>query len=96
MFVKLDPYIYPDTHNILGQMELVCCDRDYAHNYSLSYHTKYPHIFILALFHKGSFQFNIKYNFKKKEISYKLQKSSCNCLKRDIMNFITKYKRHIK
>ena len=96
MFVKLDPYIYTDTYNILQQMELICCRRDYCHNHTLSYHVKNPHILILALFHKGSFQFNIKYNFKKKEISYKLQQGSCDCVKQDIINFITKYQQYIK
>ena len=92
MFIKLDPHVYSDTHNILPQMELICCERDYCHNHTLSYHTKNPHILILALFHKGSFQYNIKYNFKKKCITFK---SSCT-QDNDIKNFIKKYQQHIK
>ena len=48
-----------------------------------------PHILILSLWHKGSLQFNIKYDFKCKKITFKTKREcGCDCLYKDVEQFI--------
>ena len=97
-FIKLNPYIFKDKFNFLHKMEKLCnCRRYDCHTHSMSYHSHSPHILILTLFHKGCFQFNIKYDFKKKMINFKTSKDqSCDCLKTDISAFIKNNENKIK
>ena len=88
-FKKLNPYIYEDKYKILDKMEKVCCDRTDIHNITMSYHIENPHVLILSVFHKGSFQYNLRYNYHKKTITYKAKRDcGCDCLDREIFTFI--------
>ena len=93
-YIKLNPYLYDDKHNILDKMEKVCCDND-CHHHSLSYHKKSPYVLIYTLWHKGANQFNIKYDFKRKCIRFKARDSMCDCLKTDLIRFINDNKHKI-
>lgn len=95
-FIKLDPFMYPDKHKILDKVDKICCDKD-CHSITLSYHIKNPLLLILTVFHKGSFQFNIRYDYKKKAITYKSNREcGCDCLDRDLIDFIAKNTDKIK
>ena len=95
-FIKLNAYLFEDKFNLLDKLQNVCCDRNDCHTHTLSYQCKSPHIFILSLFHKGSFQYNIKYDFKKKVITFKTKETTCNCFEHDIENFINKNEKRVK
>ena len=91
-FGKLNPYIFEDKHNILDKMEGLCC-----HNCSVSYLKDRSYIIWVSVFHKGGFQFNVKYNYKKKALSYKINKNGCReCLKQALSIFITNNNQKIK
>ena len=92
-FVKLNPYLYDDKSNILDKMESICCDRDYCHNHTLSYHKKSPHILILSLFHKGCYMYSILYNYQTRSVTFK---TSSQDMFDTLSKFIDKNDKQIK
>ena len=95
-FVKHNIDIFNDKHNILDKMKKVCCDND-CHTCSISYHKNNANVLWISIFHKGSFQFNIKYNYKTKQVYHTTNKTStCTCVDNDIVAFINQHKKQIK
>ena len=93
-FIKINPYLFEDKNNIRDKMAHLCCQGfTDNHTFSLSYHKQNVNMFILTLFHKGGFVFNIKYNFKTKKIT---SKTTCHCVKDDLDCFINDNQKVIK
>lgn len=90
-YLKLDPYIFNDKYKLFEKMEKLCCKRLDCHTHSMSYYIKTPHIINISLFHKGSYIYQLRYDYRKKNISI-----NCNCEYKTIENFIAEYKPYIK
>ena len=96
-YKKLNIDIYEDKHDLLDKFQHVCCSRNDCHTYAMSYHEKQRHVIILSLFHKGAHIVNLKYDFKKRLIRYKVNNDlEFCCHTNKAKQFVAAHKNTIK